>query len=155
MGKSENDPLGVLGTVGDISPIHSLPPRGKKDLRSEIRYMAAWRVAVSLEGRNFHYGRIRDISLHGTALLSGLNFKEGTSVTLNIHTPSLTAPCASKVLIVRGITSYAVHDAHHQCFRVGITFTEFEPAEDRTFLEERLTNYHAKVADYICRRSTD
>lgn len=155
MGKSENDPLGVLGTVGDISPIHSLPPRGKKDLRSEIRYMAAWRVAVSPEGRDFHYGRIKDISLHGTALLSGLNFKEGTSVTLNIHIPSLTAPCASKVLIVRGITSYAVHDVDHQCFRVGITFTEFEPAEDRAFLEERLTNHHAKVADYVCRRSTD
>jgi hypothetical protein len=155
MDKSENDPLGVLDTVGDISPIHSLPPRGKKDLRSEIRYMAAWRVAVSLEGKNFQYGRIRDISLHGTALLSGLSFKGGTRVTLNIHVPSLTAPSTSKVLIVRGTTSYAVHDVDHQCFRVGITFNEFEPAEDRAFLEERLANHHVKVADYVRRRSTD
>ncbi|MDO8466332.1 MAG: PilZ domain-containing protein [Gallionella sp.] len=155
MGKSENDPLGVLGAIGDISPVYSLPPRGKKELRNETRYMASWRAAVSVEGRDFHYGRIRDISLHGTAILSGLNIKDGTGVTLNIHIPALTTPCASKVLIVRGIASYAVHDVDHQCFRVGITFVEFEPAEDRTYLEERLTNHHAKVADYVCRRSTD
>lgn len=155
MGKSENDPLGVLGAVGDISPVYSLPPRGKKELRNETRYMASWRAAVSLEDKGFHYGRIRDISLHGTAILNGFNLKIGTGVTLNIHIPTLTATCASKVLIVRGITSYAVHDADHQCFRVGITFAEFEPAEDRTYLEDRLTNHHVKVADYVCRRSTD
>ena len=145
MGKSENDPLGVLGTVGDISPIHSLPPRGKKDLRSEIRYMAAWRVAVSLEGRDFHYGRIRDISLHGAAILIGRNPKPGTKVMLHIHLPSLTGPGASKILKVTGSAAYSVRDANSQCFRVGITFVKFELLSDRDFLEDRLVNHHSKV----------
>lgn len=155
MGKAENDPLGVLGASGDVSPVFSLPPQGVKEHRNETRYMASWRIAISVEGQDFHYGRVKDISLHGIAVLNGLNIKPGINVTLNIHVPSLTTPCEPKTLIVHGITSYAVHDAEHLCFRVGIAFVKFEPATDITYLEERLTNHHNKVPDYVCQRSTD
>lgn len=155
MGKNENDVLGVFGASSNVSPIESLPPQGVKEHRNETRYMASWRIAVAIEGQDFNYGRVKDISLHGTAVLNGLNIKPGTGVTLNIHIPSLTIPCQPKTLIVHGITSYAVHDVDHLCFRVGITFAEFEPASDRAYLEERLANHHAKVPDYVCQRDTD
>ena len=155
MGKAENDPLGVLGTPGDIAPVVSLPPQGVKEQRNETRYMASWRIAVAIEGQDFNYGRIKDVSLHGTAILNGLNLKPGTRVTLNIHIPTLSTPCKPKTLIVHGVASYAVHDVEHLCFRVGITFVKFEPAADRAYLEERLTNHHTKVPDYVCQRNTD
>lgn len=155
MGKAENDPLGVFGASSDVLPIESLPPQGTKEHRNEIRYLVTWRMAVSINGQGFHYGRAKNISLHGAAILSGLNIKPGTSVTLNIHTPPLTAPCKPKTLIIHGITSYAVHDADHLCFRVGVTFVKFEPVADLDYLEERLANHHVKAPDYVCQRDSD
>lgn len=155
MGKSENDPLGVLDTPGDIVPVVSFPPKGVKEHRNEVRYLASWRVAVAIKGQDFYYGRVKDISLHGTAVLNGLDIKPGTSVTLNIHIPTLATPCKPKTLIVHGITTYSVHDANHLCFRVGVTFVKFEPDADCAYLEERLTNHHTKVPDYVCQRGSD
>lgn len=155
MGKAENDPLGLFGDVGDLTPVVALPPQGVKEHRNEARYKASWRTAIAIEGHDYIYGRIRDISLHGTAILNGLNIKPGASVTLNIHIPTLTTPCAPKVLVVHGATSYTVHDAEHLCFRTGITFIKFESAIDCAYLEERLTNHHPKVPDYVCRRGSD
>ena len=154
MGKAENDSLGVAATSGDVTPIVSLSPDAKEH-RSETRYKASWRVAVSVDGQDFIYGRIRDISVCGTAILNGLNIKPGTGVTLNIHIPTLTAPCVPKTLIVHGTSSYVVHDADHLCFRVGIVFNKFELAADIAYLKERLANHHIKVPDYVCQRNTD
>lgn len=155
MGKAENDPLGVLDTPGDLSPVISLPPQGIKEHRNEARYRAPWRAAIAIQGQDFIYGRIRDISLHGTAILNGFNLNPGTSVTLNIHVPTLATPCAPKVLVIYGTTSYSIHDADHLCFRIGITFVKFELDTDRVYLEERLTNHHIKMPDYVCQRSSD
>lgn len=155
MGKAENDPLGVLGAPSDIVPVVSLPPQGVKEHRNETRYKASWRAAIAVEGHSFIYGRIRDISLHGTAILNELNINPGTRVTINVHIPALATPCAPKVLVVHGTTSYSVHDADHLCFRIGITFVKFEPATDRVYLEERLINHHIKTPDYVCHRGSD
>jgi hypothetical protein len=162
MDETENDPfgvlndlLGVLDASADVSPVLSLPPHGVKEHRNETRYMASWRVSVFIEGHDLHYGRVKDISLHGIAILNGLNIKPGTNVTLNIHISSLTTPLKPKALVVHGITSYAVHDAGHLCFRVGIVFVKFAPATDRAYLEERLTNHHSKAPDYVCQRNAD
>lgn len=109
---------------------------------------------MSVGGKELHYGRVKDISLHGAAILSDLNVKSGTRITLNIHIPTLGRPCEQKVLIVRGTSVYTVYDADRLCFRFGISFIEFEQASDRAYLEERLTNYHIKVPDYVCIRSS-
>lgn len=152
MSNAENDPFGVLGTSGDVTPVVALPPQGIKEHRNETRYKASWRAAIAIKGQDFHYGRVKDISLHGTAILNELSINPGASVTLNIYIPTLTAPCAPKVLALRGTVSYSIHDADHLCFRTGITFVMFEPAADRVYLEDRLTNHHIKVPDPVCQR---
>lgn len=152
MGKAEND---RLRASSDVSTVNALQPKYGKEHRREVRYMASWRVAVSVEGQDFHCGRVKDISLHGAAILNDFNVKSGMRVTSNIYIPTLDRPCEQKVLIVHGISIYTVYDADRLCFRVGISFVGFEQASDRDYLEERLTNYHIKVPDYVCRRSAD
>jgi hypothetical protein len=141
----DNDPLGLFGAPSEVTPIESLPPQGGREHRKEIRYKASWRVAVAVEGQDMHDGRIKDISPHGAAILIGCNPKPNTKVTLHIYIPSLTGPGAPKVLVVRSLAAYSVHDANNQCFRIGIAFIKFELVSDRTYLEERLTNHHSKV----------
>ena len=145
---TDNNLLDILGACNDVSPIKSLPKQGTKELRKETRYKVAWKIVVAVEGQDLHNGRIMDISQHGAAILNGFNIKPGTSVTLNIHIPTLTTPCTQKVLVVHGTTSFTVHDAEHRCFRVGITFTKFDSATGMAYLEERLTNHHFKVLEY-------
>lgn len=141
----ENDPLGVLAAFNDVTPIESLPPQGVKEHRREIRYKASWKIAVTVEGKDLHDGRIKDISLHGAAILMGRNLKPNASVMLHIHIPSLAGPDVPKVLRVNGMTSYTVHDASDQCFRVGVYFVKFEMPSDCAYLEARLTNHHSKA----------
>lgn len=152
MGKAENDQLRASGRA---LPDNSMLPQGSKDLRRETRYMVSWRVAVSVNGQEWHYGRVKDISLHGAAILNELNLKPGTRVTLSIHMPTLNRLCEPKVLIVHGTITYTAHDTSLMCFRSGISFAKFEQESDRAYLEERLANNHVKVPDYVCRRGTD
>lgn len=147
--------LGILGTFDNVSPTQSSLPQGVKELRSATRYMVSWRVAVFVKGRDFYYGKIKDISLCGAAILNELNLKNGTSVTLKIHVPTLNRCCESRALIVHCKTTYAVYDAGRLCFRVGVTFDKFELESDRAYLEERLKNHHVVLPDYVCRRNTD
>jgi len=143
---TDNDPLGVLGALEDVSPIKSLPHLGGKEQRKEIRYRASWRITVAIEGNASYDGKVRDISMHGAAILIGRNLKPGLSVTLHIHIPSLSLhPDAAKILIVHGKTSYTVHDANDLSFRVGISFVNFELESDRNYLEDRLTKHHSKA----------
>ena len=152
MGKAENDQLRASSRA---RPDNSMLPQGSKDLRRETRYMVSWRVAVSVNGQEWHYGRVKDISLHGAAILNELNLKPGTRVTLSIHMPTLNRLCEPKVLIVHGTIAYTAHDTSLMCFRSGISFAKFEQESDRAYLEERLASNHVKVPDYVCRRSTD
>lgn len=152
MGKAENDQLRASGRA---LPDNSMLPQGSKDLRRETRYMVSWRVAVSVNGQGLHYGRAKDISMHGAAILNELNLKPGTRVTLSIHMPTLNRLCEPKVLIVHGTIAYTAHDTSLMCFRSGISFAKFEQESDKAYLEERLANNHVKVPDYVCRRSTD
>lgn len=158
MGKAENDQLRASSRA---LPNNSMLPQGSKDLRRETRYMVSWRVAVSVNGQDlvngqgWHYGRVKDISLHGAAILNELNLKPGTRVTLNIHMPTLNRLCEPKALIVHGTIAYTAHDTSLMCFRSGISFAKFEQESDKAYLEERLANNHVKVPDYVCRRSTD
>lgn len=152
MGKAEND---RLQAPGEASPSDLSSREGGKEQRRETRYMVSWRAAVSVDGQNFHYGRLKDISLHGAAVLNDFNVKPGTRITLKIHIPTLNLSRESKVMMVSGVTAYAVYDTDRRCFRIGISFVRFEHASDSAYLEERLTNYHVKVPDYVCRRSTD
>lgn len=145
MNSNDNNSLDMSEAFGDVSPIKSLPPKGSKEHRKEARYRASWRIDVAVEGHDLHDGRIKDISLHGTAILNGRNLKPGISITLHIHIPPLTIPGVPKILIVHGKTCYAIHDADNLCFRVGITFVKFELASDRAFLEARLTNHHTQT----------
>jgi hypothetical protein len=108
MGKAEND---QLRASSNASLANSLPPRCGKEHRKETRYMVSWRAAVSIDGQTFHYGRLKDISLHGAAILNDLNVKPGACVTLKIHIPTLDRSCESKVMMVRGKTAYTVCDA--------------------------------------------
>jgi len=135
----------VFGAYDEVMPIESLPPQGGREHRKEIRYRASWKVVVAVEGQGLHDGRIRDISLHGAAILIGRNPKPKTKVTLHIHIPSLTGPGASRTMKITGLAAYSVHDANNQCFRVGITFVKFELVSDRDYLEDRLTSHHSKV----------
>lgn len=114
-------------------------PQHAREYRREDRYMVAWRVAIAVNGRMYN-GRMKDISLHGAAILSEHNLKPETCVTLNIHVPLLACVGAPKILTVHGITAYSVHDAAHLCFRIGVNFIEFEQTSDRAHLEERLKN---------------
>lgn len=158
MGKAENDQLRASGRA---RPDNSMLQQGSKEQRRETRYMVSWRVAVSVNGqdlvngRDWHYGRVKDISLHGAAILNELNLKPGTRVTLSIHMPTLNRLCEPKVLTVHGEIAYTAHDTSLMCFRSGISFVKFEQESDRAYLEERLANNHVKVPDYVCRRSTD
>jgi len=142
---TDDDPLGILNDIGDVSPITSLPPPGVKEHRNETRYSAAWKVTIAADGLGSHDGRVRDISLHGAAILIGRNLKPGISVTLHFHMHSLTGPGAPKILVVHGIICYTTHDANALCFRVGVTFSKFETASDRVYLEDRLTNHHSRA----------
>ncbi|MDP4030439.1 MAG: PilZ domain-containing protein [Gallionella sp.] len=152
MGKAENDQLRASSRA---RPDNSMLPQGSKDLRRETRYMVSWRVAVSVNGQEWHYGRVKDISLHGAAILNELNLKPGTRVTLSIHMPTLNRLCEPKVLIVHGTIAYTAHDTSLMCFRSGISFAKFEQESDKAYLEERLASNHVKVPDYVCRRGTD
>lgn len=146
MDSDDNNSLGVSEAFGDVSPIKSSPPKGNKEYRKETRYRASWRIDVAVEGHDLQEGRIKDISLHGTAtILNGRNLKPGISVTLHIHIPPLTNTSMPKVMIVDGKTSYTIHDANDLCFRVGVTFVKFELASDSAFLEMRLTNHHTQT----------
>lgn len=131
--------------LDDVSPIKSSPPKGTKESRKETRYRASWGIAITFEGHGLYEGRIKDISLHGTSILNGLNLKPDTIVKLHIYIPPLTSPGAPRILIVHGKTSYTVHDARNQRFRVGITFVKFERPSDRAYLEELLINHHSQV----------
>lgn len=146
---TDDDPFGILnsgssGVADDVSEIESLPPAGSKEHRNEIRYKASWRIAVSIGDQYLHDGRIKDISMHGAAILNGRNLKPGTSVTLHIHIPPLTRSSAPKTVIVHSKTCYAIHDSNNQCFRLGITFVTFAQESDRAYMEDRLTNHHVK-----------
>lgn len=152
MGKAEND---QLRASSGMQLANHLPPKCGREHRRETRYMVSWRAAVSVDGQNFHYGRLRDISLKGAAILDDLNVKPGTCVMLKIHIPGLDISCGAKVVIARSIATYTVYDTEHQCFRMGVSFDVFEQASDRAYLEGRLTNHHTEVPGYICRRSTD
>jgi len=152
MGKAENDQLRASSRA---RPDNSMLQQGSKEQRRETRYMVSWRVAVSVNGQEWHYGRAKDISLHGAAILNELNLKPGTRVTLSIHMPTLNRLCEPKVLIVHGTIAYTAHAANLMCFRSGISFAKFEQESDRAYLEERLASNHAIVPDYVCRRSTD
>lgn len=135
---------GANGTQCGVSGAHNqlLLPQHAREYRREDRYRVTWKVAVAVNGQI--YGeKMMDISLHGAAILSEHNLKPETYVTLNIHVPLLASIGAPKILTVRGITTYSVHDAAHLCFRIGINFVEFELPSDRTYLEERLKNYHS------------
>ena len=129
-------PYGVSGTLG-----RSLLSQNVREHRKEDRYRVAWKVAIAVEGQGVHDGRIRDISLHGAAILNVRNLKPESYVTLCIHMPSLVCIGVPKILIVHGITSYSVHDASNLCFRIGVAFVEFELPSDRACLEERLKNH--------------
>lgn len=147
MANIDNDPLGVLGTPAsaDVSPIKSSPPRGSKEHRKETRYKAAWKTGVTIQGGGLLEGKIKDISLHGAAIMIGRNIKPRTELTLHIHIPSLAGPAAPKIMTVHGIAAYTVHDGNEQCFRVGISFVKFEPASERNYLEARLVKHHMKI----------
>ncbi|MDD5299127.1 MAG: PilZ domain-containing protein [Gallionella sp.] len=151
----------VLGVFDNVPPVKSSPPQdikpppSMKEQRKEARYMVPWRVAISVKGRDSYYGRIKDISLCGAAILNELNLKNGTSITLNIHIPLLDRGREAKILIVHGKTTYSVYDANRLCFRVGVAFVKFEREADRAYLEKHLKNHHVELPDYVCRRSTD
>ena len=150
MGKAENNQLRASSGMPN-----SLPPKCGKEHRREARYMVSWRAALSVDGQKIHYGRLKDISPHGAAILNDFNIKPGACVTLNIHVPTLDISCESRILTAYGIAAYTVCDAEHQCFRIGISFVEFGQTSDRAYLEERLASCHVKVPDYVCQRSTD
>lgn len=150
MGVAENDRLRVPSGIPLAGSLHT---EYGKEHRREPRYMATWRVALSIDGQNFHDGRLKDISVHGAATLSDLNVKPGTRITLKILVPSLDASCKSTLLVVYGKAAYTVLDTEHQCFRVGISFVEFQHASDQSYLEKRLANFHVKVADFAPQQS--
>ena len=152
MGKAENN---QLLTFGNVSPVNSLPPKYGKEHRRETRYMVSWRAAISVDGQNFHYGRLKDISQHGAAILNDLSIKPDTHVTLKIHIPVLGTPCKPNVLIVHGMTVYTVYDAERLCFRGGVSFVKSGQASDCAYLEERLANQPIIAPDHVCRRSAD
>ena len=151
----------ALNVLDNMPPVKSTPPQNIKPLQSvkeqrkEARYMVSWRAAISVKGRDSYYGRIKDISLCGAAILNELNLKNDTSVALNIHIPILNKCGESKILIVHGKTTYSVYDANRLCFRVGIAFVKFELESDRAYLEKHLKNHHVELPDYVRRRSTD
>lgn len=152
MGKAENNQLRPSSEMRSVGP---LPPKYGKEHRSETRYMVSWRATISVDGQNFHYGRLRDISLKGAAILDDLNVKPGACIMLKIHIPGLDRYCEARVVIVRSIATYTVYDTEHQCFRMGVSFDVFEQVSDRAYLEGRLTNHHIEAPGCICRRSTD
>lgn len=150
MGIAENN---QLGAASGVLP-GNLPHVGREQ-RREPRYMANWRVAVSTEGHSLTYGRLKDISRHGAGVLCELNLKPNTRITLSIYVPTLDRACESRVLTIRSVAAYTIYDADRQCFRIGVTFTEFAQPSDCAYLEDRLMNYHVQVPDYVCQRSTD
>ncbi|CAH1083903.1 PilZ domain-containing protein [Candidatus Nitrotoga sp. 1052] len=141
----ENDTPAVLDAFDDVSPIKSSQPQGVKELRKGTRYKASWRVAAIVEGQDLHEGKIKDISIHGAAILVGCNLNHRTSVTLHIYIPPLAGHGAPRIMIVHGITSHAIHDAYDQCFRVGIAFVKFELASACAYLDARLTKHHLEA----------
>ena len=141
----DNDTPAVLNAFDDVSSIKSSQPQGVKELRKGIRYKASWRIAAIVEGQDLHEGRIKDISIHGAAILVGCNLNPHTSVTLQIYIPALAGPGVPKIMIVHGMTSHTVHDVYDQCFRVGIAFVKFELASACAYLDARLIKHHSKA----------
>lgn len=152
MGKAENDRLRASGRG---APFKSFQAMGGEEQRRDPRYLVSWRVALSVGDSNSHYGRVRDISLHGAAILSDLNIKPDTRLMLSILIPTLSRDCEPKIMAIHGKAVYTAYDAEQLRFRVGVSFIKFEQADDRAYLEERLVSHHLLVPDSLCRRSTD
>ncbi|MDX8380068.1 MAG: PilZ domain-containing protein [Gallionella sp.] len=133
------------GEISDVLPIHASPPSGTEEHRNENRYRASWKIFVSIEGTDLQEGKIKDVSLHGAAILNERNLMHGTHLTLPIHIPSLMGYGVPRIRIVKCRTSYSIHDADNICFRVGVKFVEFNKSSDRAYLEARLTRHHSKV----------
>ena len=141
----DNDTPTVLDAFDDVSSIKSSQPQGVKELRKGTRYKASWRVTAIVEGQELHEGRIKDISIHGAAILVGCNLNPNISVTLQIYIPTLAGSDVPKIMIVYGMTSHTVHDVYDQCFRVGIAFVKFELASACAYLDARLTKHHLEA----------
>jgi PilZ domain len=139
---TEVDPIKTLKAYDEVSVVQSILPKGGKELRQEIRYKASWRIVIAIEGHDLYDGKIKDISLHGAAILNGRNLKPHTLLTLHIHIPPMADHGKPRILKVQGKTSYTVHDDKHQCFRVGIAFIEFGLTSDLAYLEARLSHHH-------------
>ena len=136
------DPVRMLEAFDEVSPSQTLPPQRRREHRRSVRYNASWHIVIDIDGHESYQGTIKDISLHGAAILNGLNLRAQTPITLHIHIPSMINHGSPRIVSVHGKTSYTVHDNQHQCFRVGIAFVEFGLESDRAYLEARLSSYH-------------
>ncbi len=139
------DPVKSQKALDEVSLIESLPTQGRREYRRSTRYNVSWRVIIDLEGHSSYEGKIKDISLHGAAVLNELNLRPNTPITLHIQIPPLVKQGKPRVIQVAGKISYTVHDVKQQCFRAGIAFTEFSLDSDRAYLEARLSEHQVEV----------
>jgi len=126
----------VMNVLQDALPAKTLAPTVIDDRRQDERYSVNWRITIMVDGQS-HEGRLKDVSLHGAAILIHRSINPNIIFTLNIHLPPLQ-PGLKKVITIRCVTCNTVHDSRDQCFRIGVSFKQFKLPSDLVSLEERM-----------------
>jgi len=132
----DNLEFDVMDVLQDAFPNKTQAPIVIDDRRQDERYSVNWRITI-VAGRESHEGRLKDISLHGAAILIHRAINPNVKITLHIHVPPLH-PGAKKAITIQCVTANTVHDSHDQCFRVGISFTKFDLPSDAAYLDGRI-----------------
>lgn len=108
------------------------------DARNEPRFHFRLAVDVLVDGREFHHGFVKDISLEGATLYIDRNFQKPKSIQLHIKVPPIIAATKPHVVKVAGTIVYSIYDCDEMRFRSGVNFDQFNTPSDRDFLQERL-----------------
>ena len=132
--------------ISSFSPQETPPPGKPAELRRTPHYRVRWNAVIAAEGQAPLRGFINDISTEGASFYLERRLLP-VKATLHIHIPTLSPDHEPRLLSVPGNIVYVVHDSNQQMFRAAISFSRFQSASDKAYLEERLDKYHVKIPE--------
>ena len=118
---------------------------GSKEHRSVPRFYVKWGVIAFVDAQSQHRGLIKDISIKGAAVLLERNLQSLEFIKLHIQIPLSHTLKQPRIIQVHGRVIYSTHDSRELLFRTGVNFLKFDSEHDQSFLEEFLTDNHARI----------